>query len=89
MDQPPAEYFAEPVQDYERDLAARSRGLVYGRSAWNDGREAWLIDFPLLVLIVNRLRTPQARRFQAASLEQSLVVMSGREDVARSLAEYW
>ena len=62
---------------------------MYGRSAWNDGREAWLIDFPLLVLIVNRLRTPQARRFQAASLEHSLVVMSGREDVARSLAEHW
>ena len=30
VDQPPAEYFAEPVQDYERDLAARSRGLVTG-----------------------------------------------------------
>ena len=60
-----------------------------GRSAWNDGRETWLIDFPLLVLVINRLRTPQARRFQLASLEQSLVLMSGRQDVASSLAKYW
>ena len=60
-----------------------------GRSAWNDGRETWLIDFPLLVLVINRLRTPQARRFQLASLEQSLVLMSGRQDVASRLAKYW
>ena len=66
-----------------------SGGLVRGRSAWNDGRETWLIDFPLMVLVVNRLRTPQARRFQLASLEQSLVVMSGRQDVASRLAKYW
>ncbi len=26
-------YLEEPVQDYERALAARSRGLLYGRSA--------------------------------------------------------
>jgi hypothetical protein len=77
------------VEAYERALAARSCGLVRGRSAWNDGRETWLIDFPLLVLVVNRLRTPQARRFQLASLEQSLVLMSGRQDVASRLAKYW
>ncbi len=52
-------------------------------------RDTWLIDFPLVVLVVNRLRTPRARRFHAASLEQSLLVMAGREDVARSLALYW
>ena len=80
---------ASDVEDYERALAARSGGLVRGRSAWNDGRETWLIDFPLLVLVINRLRTPQARRFQLASLEQSLVLMSGRQDVACSLAKYW
>ena len=77
------------MEDYERALAARSEGLVRGRSAWNDGRETWLIDFPLLVLVINRLRTPQARRFQLASLEQSLLIMSGRQDVASGLAEYW
>ena len=77
------------VEDYERALAARSGGLVRGRSAWNDGHETWLIDFPLLVLVINRLRTPQARRFQLASLEQSLVIMSGRQDVASRLAKYW
>jgi hypothetical protein len=82
-------FLAEPVQDYERALAERSQGLLKGRSAWNDGRETWLIDFPLVVLVINRLRMPLARRFQAVSLEQSLVLMSGREDVARSLASYW
>ena len=84
-----AKYLANGVEDYERALAARSAGLVRGRSAWNDGRETWLIDFPLLVLVINRLRTPQARRFQLASLEQSLVLMSGRQDVASRLAKYW
>ena len=42
-----------------------------------------------MVLVVNRLRTPQARRIQAASLERSFKIMSGREDVARSLARTW
>ena len=68
VDQPPARYLEEPIQDYELALAARSRGLLYGRSAWNDGRETWLIDFPLLVVVINRLRTQQARRFQATAL---------------------
>jgi hypothetical protein len=86
---PLAKYLENGVEDYERALAARSAGLLRGRSTWNDGRETWLIDFPLLVLVINRLRTPQARRFQLASLEQSLVLMSGRQDVASSLAKYW
>ena len=66
---PLAKCLESDVEDYERALAARSGGLVRGRSAWNDGRETRLIDFPLLVLVINRLRTPQARRFQLASLE--------------------
>ena len=41
------------------------------------------------MLVINRLRTPQARRFQAASLEQSLKIMGGDDRVARSLAAYW
>ena len=86
---PLAKYLANNVEDYERALAACSAGLVRGRSAWNDGHETWLIDFPLLVVMINRLRTPQARRFKLASLEQSLVIMSGRQDVASSLAKYW
>ena len=77
------------VQDYEFALASRSRGLVRGRGAWHEGLETWLIDFPLVVLVVNRLRTTAARRFQAASLEQSLLLMSGREEVAKSMAQYW
>ena len=86
---PPCKYLENDVEEYERALAARSGGLVRGRNAWNDGRETWLIDFPLLVLVTNCLRAPQARRFQLASLEQSLVLMSGRQDVASSLAKYW
>ena len=77
------------IEDYERAIAARSRGLVRGRTAWNNGRECWLVDFPLVVLVVNRMRTPAARRFRTAALEQSLVLMSGRQDVASRLAKYW
>jgi len=83
------EHMGCAIEDYERAIAARSRGLVRGRTAWNDGRECWLVDFPLVVLVVNRMRTPAARRFRTAALEQSLVLMSGRQDVASSLAKYW
>ena len=65
---PLAEFLGAPVEAYERALAERSQGLLRGRSAWNGGRETYLIDLPLVVLVVGRLRTPQARRFQAASL---------------------
>ena len=83
------EYMGLPIEAYEREIATQSRGLVRGRCAWCHGKETWLVDLPLVILVINRLRTPQARRFQAASLEQSLLIMSGREDVARSLANYW
>ena len=45
-------YLAAPVEDYERALASRSQGLVRGRSAWNDGKETFLVDFPLVLLVV-------------------------------------
>ena len=77
------------MEDYEREIGARSKGLVRGRSAWNDGKETWLVDFPLVVLIINRLRTAQARKFRAVALEQTLVLMPGREDIAKGLADYW
>ncbi len=83
------EYMGLPIEAYEREIATQSRGLVRGRCAWCHGKETWLVDLPLVILVINRLRTPQARRFQAASLEQSWLIMSGREDVARSLANYW
>ena len=35
------------IEEYEA-IVARSKGLVRGRTAWNDGRECWLVDFPLL-----------------------------------------
>ena len=65
---------------------AKGQGLLKGRSAWNHGKETWLVDLPLVVLAINRLRTPQARRFRAASLEQSLKIMGGNDEVARGLA---
>ena len=70
------ESLGPPIEDYERDIAAKSQGLLKGRSAWNHGKETWLVDLPLVVLAINRLRTPQARRFRTASLEQSLKIMS-------------
>ena len=73
------EHMGCAIEDYEKAIAARSRGLVRGRTVWNDGRECWLVDFPLVVLVVNRMRTPAARRFRTAALEQSLVLMSGRQ----------
>ena len=66
------EHMGCAIEDYERAIAARSRGLVRGRTAWNDGRECWLVDFPLVVLVVNRMRTPAARRFRTASYAHAL-----------------
>ena len=77
------------MEAYEKAIGARSRGLVRGRCAWNDGRECWLADFPLVVLLINRMRTARARKFRATALQQSLLLMSGRDDVAKSMAEYW
>ena len=71
-----AKYLEAPVEAHERALAGRSQGLLRGRTAWGAGKETYLIDLPLVVLVVGRLRTPQARRFQSASLEQSLLIMS-------------
>ena len=83
------ECLGSPVEAYEKAIGARSRGLVRGRCAWNDGKECWLADFPLIVLLINRMRTARARKFRATALQQSLLLMSGRDDVAKSMAEYW
>ena len=40
------EHMGCAIEDYERAVAARSRGLVRGRTAWNDGRECWLVKLP-------------------------------------------
>ena len=48
------EHMGCAIEDYEGAIAARSQGLVRGRTAWNVGRECWLVDFPLVVLVVNR-----------------------------------
>ena len=48
-----------------------------------------MADFPLIVLLINRMRTARARKFRATALQQSLLLMSGRDDVAKSMAEYW
>ena len=83
------ECLGSPVEAYEKAIGARSRGLVRGRCAWNDAKECWLADFPLIVLLINRMRTARARKFRATALQQSLLLMSGRDDVAKSMAEYW
>ena len=65
-------YLREPVQDYERALAARSCGLVRGRSAWADAKPTYLIDFPLVVPALVVLKRPGCgqgeliRRFSAS-----------------------
>ena len=69
----------DAVDDWERQLAARSKGVIRGVAAWDSGRPTWLIDLPLVVLTVNRLRTPAARKFKLAALHQSMLLMSGDE----------
>ena len=41
------QFLAPPPQDYERTLAVRSRGLLFGPTACKQ-RDTWLIDFPLV-----------------------------------------
>ena len=65
------DFLGAPIEDYERDIAAQSKGLERVRSAWNDGREAIAVDLLLVVLTIKRLRTPQAGRFRLSSLQQS------------------
>jgi hypothetical protein len=79
----------DAVDDWERQLAAQSKGVTRGVAAWDSGRPTWLIDLPLVVLTVNRLRTPAARQFKLAALYQSMLVMSGDEEIASGLARYW
>jgi hypothetical protein len=79
----------DAVDDWERQLAARSKGVIRGVAAWDSGRPTWLIDLPLVVLTMNRLRTPAARQFKLAALHQSMLVMSGDEEIASGLARYW
>ncbi len=75
-------YLEDGVQDYELALASRSQGLLRGRSAWHDGRETWLIDFPLVVLVVNRARAePQShgRRRRGGAQSGGLLAAGAHE----------
>lgn len=82
-------HFDDEVEQYERDIAAQSKGLRWMSCPYNNGRPVLFGDFPVLVLLLNRLKTRKARQFRAAALEQSMLVMSGSERVATSLAQYW
>ena len=84
------------IEEYEA-IVARSKGLVRGRTAWNDGRECWLVDFPLVVLVVKpkkrerrpvddkqAAKKPRRSARDAASREADQTVAS--QDVAAALA---
>ena len=82
-------HFDEDVEQYEKDIAARSKGLKWMSCPYNNGKPVLFGDFHVLVLLLNRLKTRKARQFRAAALEQSMLVMSGSVRVATSLAQYW
>lgn len=84
-----AEYFAEEAEDYEKVIGARSQGIKWASTLWDKGRETLCADFPAVVLIINRLRTPAARNFRLGMLEMGLLMTSGDERVAQSFARYW
>ena len=79
----------DSILPYERQLAAKSRGVVLGSCAYNNGTPVLLVDFPIVVLILFRLKTIEARSLQIGNFHQGLVLMGGNEDVARAMAQHW
>jgi hypothetical protein len=77
------------ILPYERQLAAKSRGIVLGPCAYNNGTPVLLADFPVVVLVLFRLKTLEARQLQLGNFHQGLVLMGGNDDVAVAMSQHW
>lgn len=81
--------FEDTLLPYERALGLKSHGLILGPSSYNNGIPALLADFPIVVLVLLRLRTLEARQLVSGAFHQGLVMMSGNADVAQAIASHW
>jgi hypothetical protein len=79
----------DSILPYERQLAAKSRGIVLGPCDYNNGTPVLLADFPVVVLVLFRLKTLEARSLQLGNFHQGLVLMGGNDDVALAMSQHW
>lgn len=79
----------ESILPYERQLAAKSQGLIHAPCAYNNGTPVLLADFPVVVLVLFRLKTAEARSLQLGNFHQGLVLMGGNDDVAVAMSQHW
>jgi hypothetical protein len=77
------------VTAYERTLGAKSSGLVWGRSPYNQGAKALLGDLPIFILVMMKLRTKEARSFQSQAFHTGVVMMGGNDEVALAISGHW
>jgi hypothetical protein len=77
------------VTDYEKMLGSQSTGLVWGHSTYNNGARALHGDFPIFILVMMKLRTREAREFQAHNFHQGVVMMGGNDEVALAMSRHW
>ena len=84
------EQFRTEPEEWELALGRASVGVVMLPHAYGNGvTDAPHTDLEVVTLILNHLKTPQARRLRFGHLASGLMIMSGRQDVALKLAEYW
>jgi hypothetical protein len=65
---PSTTLFEGDLLPYELALGQKSCGIVLGHCPYNNGRPTLLIDFPVVVLVLLKLRTTQARQLQSKRL---------------------
>lgn len=79
----------DAIQPYERQLAAKSCGIAVGTCAYDDGAAVLLIDFPVMMLVLLRLKITKAWYPQVDSFYQGIVLMGGTEDEALAMEQHW
>ena len=59
----------------ERTLGGQSEGIIYGSSPYDKGRPALLGDFQILQLVLQRLRSVEARTMNMRVFRQGIYLM--------------
>ncbi len=77
------------ITDYEKMLGSKSSGLVWGHSTYDKGSKALHGDLPIFILVMMKLRTREARKFQGQALHQGVVMMGGNDQVALAISKHW
>lgn len=79
----------DDITDYEKMLGAKSSGIVWGHSTYDNGKKALHGDLPVFILVMMKLRTREARQFQGQALHQGVVMMGGNDQVALAISKHW